>query len=338
MRGKWAMGKELQRRTAALALVLAWPCACLAVGPTPLDSSPPQPPPHSQAAVFDGVFERIVGPASLDASSNRYDRDLERLRASLPPGDAGRDVRFRSVYCGSTRWKDADRGLAYSDEALRMAQAGHDGASEVRALLCRASFLSERDGTRHAIPDLDRAVELVQKLAEPQLQAETLLMRGDLLSLIGEQAKAMLDYQRARAAFRDAGIDQEVGLLLQGIATAYRRMGDYAQASSYFEQARKGMEARQDYEGLSANQIQLGFLHAEAGSPDKARAAFAEAIRIAMAHDDPRSHNAALLGLAEAQIALDQSDDALATLHQAAAWYRKEQDDSSRDMMVLLGG
>lgn len=338
MIGERTRGKGLQRRVAALALALAWPWACLAAGGGPPATPLPQSQPSSQAAVFDSVFERIVGPVSLDASSNNYEQDLERLRASLPPGDAERDVRLRSVYCGSTRWKDANRGLAYSDEALRMARAGRDGASEVRALLCRAAFLSERDGSRHAIPDLDRAVGLVEKLSEPLLQAETLVTRGDLLSLIGEQAKAMLDYQRARAAFRDAGIDHEIGLLLQGIATAYRRMGDYAQASSYFEQARKEMEARQDYEGLAANQIQLGFLHVEAGAPDTARAAFAEAIRISAAHDDPRSHNAALLGLAEAQIALDQPDVALATLHQAAAWYRKEQDDSAKDMLLLLGG
>ena len=322
------------RRLAALAL--AWPCACFAVGFVPPDATEPRAP--SPADAFDIVFERVVGPISLDASTASYEHDLDRLRTLLPPDDRVREVRYRSVFCGSSRWKDVDKGLAYSEQALQAARTADDRVSEARALLCRSAYLSLRDGSRHGLPDIDRALAVLDKLDEPQLEGETLQIRGDLRSLIGEQAQAMLDYQRARAAFRDSGIDHEVESLLQSMAIAYRRMGDYAQAASYFEQARPRLEAKQDFEGLAVNSIQLGFLHDEAGAPDKARAAFEEAARISAAHDDPIDRNGALLGLAEAQIALDLPEAAQATLREATAGYAKEQDDSSRDMLLLLGG
>ena len=163
-------------------------------------------------------------------------------------------------------------------------------------------------------------------------------MRGDLRSLIGDQAQAMLDFQRARAAFRDSGLDHEVEPLLQGMATAYRRMGDYAQAARVLDQSRERLAAKQDWEGLAVNMIQSGFLQVEAGAPDKARMAFEESIRIASAHDDDADRNGALLGLAEAQIALDQPQEARATLHEAASRFAAAGDDSSKDMLLLLGG
>ena len=318
------------------ALALAWPCACFAIGFASPDAATPRAP--TPAAAFDQMFDHVIGPATLEISTEAYEQDLQKLQQLLPAGDPAREVQFRSVYCGSIRWRDADRGLAYSEKALQSAQAVHDGPSVVRALLCRSAYIAERDGSHHALPDLNRAITLLQGLPEPQLQGEALVMRGSLLSLIGEQAKAMLDFQRARAAFRNAGIDHELGFVLQSIASAYRRMGDYTQAARYFAQASKGMDSRQDYEGLAANQIQLGFLHSEAGAPEQARAAFEEAIRIATTHDDDDSRNAAMLGLAEAQIALDQPQAARKTLHDAAAGFASAQNDSSKDMLLLLGG
>jgi diguanylate cyclase (GGDEF)-like protein len=334
MQGSNAKHGRVLRRLAALAL--AWPCACFAIGFVPPDMVEPRAP--TPAAEFDAVFQRVVGPASLEASTPDYERELDRLRALLPAVDAVREVRFLSVDCGSTRWKDVARGLAYSEQALQAARDNGDRASQARALVCRSSFMMLRDGSRHALPDLDRALDVLKGQNEPQLEGEIMVMRADLLSLIGDQAQAMLDFQRARAAFRDSGLDHEVEPLLQGMATTYRRMGDYAQAARVLDQSRVRLAAKQDWEGLAVNMIQSGFLHVEAGAPDKARLAFEEAIRIASAHDDDTDRNGALLGLAEAQIALDLPQAARATLHEAATRFAAAGDDSSKDMLLLLGG
>ena len=57
--------------------------------------------PSGQAATFDQILQRLIGPDSLSAIGDTYDTDLERLRAALPAGDQARDARFCSEYCGS---------------------------------------------------------------------------------------------------------------------------------------------------------------------------------------------------------------------------------------------
>ena len=257
----------------------------------------PNPPPatqSSQAAAFDEVLQRIVGPASLSATGTAYDADLERLRTTLPAGDQAREARFRSVYCGSSTWRDPVQALAYSDDALARARDLSDTASEARALLCRAEYVMLTSGTQRGLPEVDKAVDLLANGHESQLLAESLETRGDILSLLGEQAKAMLDFQRARAAYRQAGISGEVESLVLSLAVAYRRMGDAEQARRYFTQALERMRSRGDWDGVATNLIQLGFLHEESGTPEHALQPFQQALDVALAHQLPDTANSSL--------------------------------------------
>ena len=300
--------------------------------------TPDTPAPSGPAAAFDEALQRVIGPGSLSATGTAYDADLERLRTTLPAGDQARDARFRSVYCGSSTWRDVVQALAYSDAALAMARDLNDTASEARALLCRAEYVMLTSGTQRGLPEVDKAVDLLANGNEPQLLAESLETRGDILSLLGEQAKAMLDFQRARAAYRQAGIPGEVESLVLSIAVAYRRMGDAGQARRYFTQALQRMQARSDWEGVATNMIQLGFLQEEAGAPERAVRPFQQALDIAIAHRLPDTANSALLGLAEAQINLGQGDAGLRTLDRARQGFAARQDGSSEDSLQLLTG
>jgi diguanylate cyclase (GGDEF)-like protein len=291
-----------------------------------------------QAAAFDQILQGVIGPASLDATSTDYDNDLQRLQAALPAGDRVREARLRSVYCGSSTWRDPIAGLAYSDAALALARDLNDTASQARALLCRAEFVMLTSGTQRGLPDVDQAVDMLASGHEPQLLAEALETRGDILSLLGEQAKAMLDFQRARAAYRQAGIDGEVEPLVLSIAVAYRRMGDAEQARRYFVQALQRMQERGDWEGVATNLIQLGFLQEEAGAPERAVRPFQQALDVATAHRLPDTANSALLGLAEAQINLGQGEAGLRTLERARAGFAARQDTSTEDSLQLLTG
>ena len=131
---------------------------------------------------------------------------------------------------------------------------------------------------------------------------------------------------------------REVEPLMLSMAVAYRRMGDWPQAERYFRQAVARMEERRDWEGMATNLIQLGFLHGESGNPDKAAAAFRQAVQVAGKLQNRYSLNAARLGLAEVQIALGDPKAALASLELARAGFAAEQDHSSDDMLLLLTG
>ena len=318
-----------------LATLLAWPMLAFASTPQHAEANEPT---TTRAAAFDATLQRVTGPASLDSSTEAYEADLERLRALLPVGDAVRDARFRSVYCGSGKWKDVQQALAYSNEALQLARDTRDIVSEARAMLCRTTYIMLISGSQRGLHEVDKAIALLRNGPEQQLLAEALEMRGDIRSLLGEQANAMIDFQRARAAYRGSGIEHEVEPLMLSIAVAYRRMGDWPQAQRNFTDAVKRMRDKGDWESVATNLIQLGFLHGESGAPDKALAAFREAETVALAHHDAYNINAARLGIAESRIALGQPDAALATLQQARAGFAAEYDDSSDDMLLMLTG
>ncbi len=148
----------------------------------------------------------------------------------------------------------------------------------------------------------------------------------------------MLDFQRARAAYRGAGIDREVETLMFSIAVAYRRVGDFEQAERFFTSAIARMQDKQDWEDLATNYIQLGFLHSESGAPDKAKAAFEQAIDVGTKHHDPFSVNSARLGLAESQINLGDPETALDTLALARTGFLARKDTSNNDMLLILTG
>ena len=290
---------------------------------------------------FDELFAEITAPASVDLSQEAKAAKLDRLRTLLPPDDAARDARFHAVYCASSHWNDNERALAFSREALRLAQAADDLASQGRARICIAGYLLPLHGSTQALAEANEAVAVAELAQAPVLLGEALMTRGSLLSRVGEQAKALLDFQRARAAFRDAGIDHEIEVLLLRLAVTYRRIGDWEHAELYFSQLLARMEVRQDWEGMAGILIQLGYLHHESGAPDKALLTFKRAVDVAMKPgnaDHADRAGFAQLGLADVQISQGKHDDALATLALARAGFAKAGIRQSEGLLLLLTG
>jgi diguanylate cyclase (GGDEF)-like protein len=274
----------------------------------------------------------------MDMTYEAYEADLQQLRALLPIGDRAREVQFRSVYCGSDAWKDTKQGLAYTDDAQRRAREARDLASQARAQFCRVGYVQLLQGTRQALAEANRLVALLQDSQERQLYGEALVQRGGLLSQLGEQAKALLDFQRARASFREAGIDHEVDALLLDMAIAYRRIGDWTQAERYFTNSLKQVQDKQDWDHVVTDLVQLGYLYDESGKPQEAKTAFERAITAAVRSKSALSVANARVGLASAQISLGEHDAALDTLMQASADFRAAQSDGNSDMLLLLTG
>lgn len=326
------MGITLRYRTLGLLLALL-PATCVLA--TEFQAASPTP---SRAAQFDAVFHEVIGPGSMDMTYEAYEADLQQLRALLPIGDRAREVQFRSVYCGSDAWKDTKQGLAYTDDAQRRAREARDLASQARAQFCRVGYVQLLQGTRQALAEANRLVALLQDSQERQLYGEALVQRGGLLSQLGEQAKALLDFQRARASFREAGIDHEVDALLLDMAIAYRRIGDWTQAERYFTNSLKQVQDKQDWDHVVTDLVQLGYLYDESGKPQEAKTAFERAITAAVRSKSALSVANARVGLASAQISLGEHDAALDTLMQASADFRAAQSDGNSDMLLLLTG
>ena len=293
--------------------------------------------PEAGAAAFDALFRRMVGPASLHATEAGYEADLERLHALLPANDRARELRLRSLQCASGNFDPAP-GLAYAEDTLRLARAAGDLAAQARAHLCRAYRVMDNHGSQNGMADMDLAIALAERAGEPLLLAEAVEIRGDTRSLLGEQANAMIDYQRARAIYRDAGIGQDPDALRMGMAIAYRRMGDWTQARQLFTRGLASMRDRGDPSGEATYLIQLGFLHGETGEPGAALAFFRAAHALALRHEDAIARNASLLGVAESLIMLGEPAQALETLDAARTGFAADLDTTNDGMLALLTG
>lgn len=327
------MGKGCMHRSMRMtALLLAW-LLVLSPGAWADDDG------GASAQAFDALYAHINGPEPLDMSHEANAADLERLRELLPSGDTLRDARFRSVYCGSGRWTDNQAALEYSEEALSLAREMNDPVAQVRAQTCITGSTLLLRGPKQALLEIDKALALLTNLDEPQLLGETLMIRGSLLSEVGEQAKALLDFQNARVAYREAGINHEIDALLLRLAITYRRIGDWAHAEQYFNESLARMEQRQDWHRATTVLTQLGYLHVESeNAPEKARVAFERAIALATKHGyDERAANARL-GLAAIQLAQGQPDAALSTLADARAGFAKAGSVRSDDWLMELTG
>ena len=309
----------------------------LALLQLPAQAQVPARPVEAGAVAFDALFRRMVGPASLHATETGYEADLERLHALLPAGDRAREVRLRSLQCASGNFDPAP-GLAYAEDTLRLARAAGDVAAQARAHLCRAYRMMDNHGSQNGLADMDRAIALAERAGEPLLLAEAVEIRGDTRSLLGEQANAMIDYQRARAIYRDAGIGQDPDALRMGMAIAYRRMGDWTQARQLFTRGLASMRDSGDPSGEATYLIQLGFLHGETGEPGAALAFFRAAHALALRHEDAIARNASLLGAAESLIMLGEPAQALETLDAARTGFAADLDTTNDGMLALLTG
>lgn len=325
------MTRSLWKATLPLAFLLA-ASAGVAAQPAAQRAAAPS------ADRFDAVFAEVIGPGSMDMTFEHYEAYLQQLRVLLPPGDRRREVQFRSVYCTSEHWQDPKQGLAYADEALRRAHAADDLASRGRAQFCRIIYVQELKGARQALREADHMVVMLEDSQQRQLYGEALVQRGTLLSQLGEQAKALLDFQRARASFREAGIDQEIDALMLQIAITYRRIGDWTQAEHYFTRSVERMQDKQDWDRVVTDLVQLGYLHDESGNPHQAKISFEQAVAVANAHKQILGAANARLGLAAAQVSLGEYAAALASLAKARAGFEAAKSHGGNNMLLLLAG
>lgn len=291
-----------------LAVLLAWPvAACTAA------TASPQAQPRAMPRPSMPRFKSLNGPAFLDVPS----ATIEAIRASaqlLPANDPARDIHFRSVFCNSLQCLEGThtRGRDYSKTAVQLAhQRWRRGIGSAHVCALQPTSCCSTAANRGC--QIDTAIHLLKEHQSPSCSPD-LEMRGDLMSLLGEQAKAMLDFQRAHAPPAATGITQEVNPLMFSMAVAYRRMGDWDRAAAI--SLRPATRAIGDTEAEATNLLQLSFSTGNVCA-GQALSTFSQAVSIAQQHADTSSVNAARTGIAEAQILLGKPDAALSTLQRA---------------------
>ncbi|WP_159016835.1 GGDEF domain-containing protein [Cognatiluteimonas profundi] len=296
------------------------------------------PAPARSATAFDALFAQLNGPASLDMTTSTWDRALERLSALAPVGDARRDIQLRSVDCSHSRWGTSPALVAYIDAARRAAVDAHDVGSQARLAICQAAFEDLGGHGQAAITTLGTALALAEDARDPLLTMQVLSYRGDLHSLLGNQAVALLDYDHARQVLQRAGLQSLARQLLTGTGMIYRRMGEYARALQQFQQLEVLLPPDASWEDHYGIAMQKGFLYTEGDKPALGLQAFAQALAMARAQGTASDRAAALAGLAQAQVGHGDFTAALASIDAAQALPGARLNDTDRGVNQLVEG
>ena len=293
----------------------------------------------STAAAFDQQLQNFHNGRfdALDASAEQ--RELERLHAWLPAGDAARELEYRTANCMHMVRHDPTAALKYAEQALVPAQEAGATEVQVRLLLCAGLGRGMSPTPTDAFPAFDQAVTLAKENNLSGILADALVQRGSLYSLLGEQARALIDFLAAQDHYRAAGREDVAEINLINIATVYRRMGEYAKAREYLQQGRTNAQRDGRWPELFMALVQLGYLDNDTDQPQSAEQHFSQALETAIQRTGIRQDQGnARVGLATALINQKRYRQGLTILEQARADFASLNDGSNEGEILLLQG
>ena len=294
-------------------------------------------PADGRASAFDRLFERLDSEEFKPSSLEEAQSELARLRALIPPGDARRELQFRSLACFQPP-DDAAASLEIARRGVAEARLRRDLEAEARFTYCQAMFAELVRGPREAADLYSQGIAVSRRAEHPLLLGDGLVARGDVRSYFGEHALALSDFVAAQRVYEAAGLRFKAEANLQNIGIAYRRMGEYERARGYLEQGLEIALRQRDWNAVLVQWLQIGYLHEETRDPDRALAAYDQALQVARQRLGPGDLGIAELGVASARIAKGEPQAALAALQRARADFETINDQSNAGMLALLEG
>lgn len=287
---------------------------------------------------FDHLAEQLDNSDIVRSSAQETTETLNRLRVLLPPGDAQRSLRYRYLNCFLAFTNDAAAGFAYAEQGLRDSSQIGDQEAEANFHFCRGQNHETLSTPSEALADYDAGIELARRMEDARLLGDGLAARGSVQSLLGEQAKALLDFLEAQHSYESAGKTVAAELNLINIAMAYRRLGEFDKARDYLDQSKAFATPRGDTDTLLSVNMELGFLAFEDNDAAHAHVPLQRALELARQLGDRSSVGAALLAQAQAYNIERKYTQAIDALHQAAIEQEATHDKSDEGMDDLQYG
>lgn len=277
-------------RGVAIFRALIWACVWLCIGPVAAASS--QPPPPSSAARFNQAVFEFHQAEQEGLAPDRYLALLASLDARFAKADPQRRIVLDAERCTYMEFADHAAAAHYISNGIERAIRARMPVAETMFRLCELTLQSDA----LELAALDGVIARFNALESPYQKAEAFALRADVNSVRGNLADALLDYQRARAAYARAGVSGAERNIFTGEAIARRRMGDLAGAQSALTSVLPFWQAAGNARELAYAHIQLAYVHSEAGDQTAALEALSLAMSEAKRANDPDIISKTLLG------------------------------------------
>ncbi|QXW28873.1 diguanylate cyclase [Aeromonas sanarellii] len=189
----------------------------------------------------------------------------------------GRIARLQCWAQPSERDDDFLRAVQFADQGLDRARARKDRVTEAGLLACRGYHRQLLGNMAEARQDYDAALTLARRLGDERQRADILSLRGEMFAYQGDLAEGLMELIDAHRRYEGLGLEGKGREVLTRIANAYRRMGLYERAESYFKELEHDYRVLGDREHLVDIHSQQGLLYIETEEYDKALPLMAEA-------------------------------------------------------------
>lgn len=285
---------------------------------------------------FDLLYSELVSKLTVTPDDARVHR-IDQLAARLPPGDAHRRLQLEALQCSA--WRKAQAGAEDRvTQSLEHARAQRDLLAETLLQVCLADMYELTRSAQVALPHYQTAVALGRRLGRPSMVAEILLMRGNVRSVMGDNALALQDMLEAQQIYETYGLTEAAEANLYNIAVVYRRMGELERALDYFGQARRFAERVNDGDLLVSVWLNLGHTYSQQGRHEAALAAFEKTASLVRNRPWPFERGMAALGVAGSLVQLHRFPEALAALERTRRYMHEAKLHADDGMIELVTG
>lgn len=190
----------------------------------------------------------------LDVARELARRALEAAKASAD--DHALAAAHTAAALVAPPERDASGREVHLAQALEAAERAQDVLQVIRILNNRASNHLEEGRYETAIDELDRAIEVAERVGFVGLLALALMNRGLARWCLGRLDEAGADYEAAAEHYRSAG-SREICYAIIGQGDVYRERGNLSMARACYEEGLALAERSGDLQGLVPALYQL---------------------------------------------------------------------------------
>lgn len=229
--------------------------------------------PHVQADVvtFDELIRQLEQGERVFYDASAAKGFLQQLKQQLPAGDEKRLRRLQREVCQIDYLTDPSGGVQFAGRYINDPALSGDHLTLSYFYQCRATHLLNLGEVARQQEDLTQALALANSSEDALAQANVLSQQADVHSIRGEHAEALVRLFKAFELFQKADNRQGVGLSLENIASAFRRMAEYDKAIEYLETSEREYIAPNDSYRQAFVLQQKAFIYGEMGKTPQAR-------------------------------------------------------------------
>jgi len=229
--------------------------------------------PHVQADAvsFDELIRQLEQGERVFYDASAAQSFLQQLKQQLPAGDEKRLRRLQREVCQIDYLTDPSGGVQFAGRYINDPALSGDHLTLSYFYQCRAAHLLSLGEVARQQEDLNQALALANSSEDALAQANVLSQQADVHSIRGEHAEALVRLFKAFELFQKADNRQGVGLSLENIAAAFRRMAEYDKAIEYLETSEREYIAPNDSYRQAFVLQQKAFIYGEMGKTPQAR-------------------------------------------------------------------